>query len=152
DEPTTALDVTVQAQVMDLLAELRREYAMGLVLITHDLGVVADVADRIAVMYAGRIVETAPVHGLYRAPAHPYTRGLLDSIPRLDQKGRELYAIKGLPPSLTAIPPGCPFHPRCPKAQDICRTDRPPLYDVAPGRASACHFWEETVSEQGERP
>ncbi|KAA6214200.1 ABC transporter ATP-binding protein [Streptomyces albofaciens JCM 4342] len=152
DEPTTALDVTVQAQVMDLLAELRREYAMGLVLITHDLGVVADVADRIAVMYAGRIVETAPVHDLYRAPAHPYTRGLLDSIPRLDRKGRELYAIKGLPPSLTAIPPGCPFHPRCPKARDVCRTDRPPLYDVAPGRASACHFWEETVSEQGERP
>ncbi|GCD43267.1 ABC transporter ATP-binding protein [Streptomyces paromomycinus] len=151
DEPTTALDVTVQAQVMDLLAELQREYAMGLVLITHDLGVVADVADRIAVMYAGRIVETAPVHDLYRAPAHPYTRGLLDSIPRLDRKGRELYAIKGLPPSLTAIPPGCPFHPRCPKARDVCRTDRPPLYDVAPGRASACHFWEETVSERGDR-
>ncbi|MEU2789541.1 ABC transporter ATP-binding protein [Streptomyces sp. NPDC007100] len=149
DEPTTALDVTVQAQVMDLLAELRREYAMGLVLITHDLGVVADVADRIAVMYAGRIVETAPVRDLYRAPAHPYTRGLLDSIPRLDHKGRELYAIKGLPPSLTAIPPGCPFHPRCPKARDVCRTDRPPLFDVAPGRTSACHFWEETVSEQG---
>ncbi|MFF3269974.1 ABC transporter ATP-binding protein [Streptomyces chrestomyceticus] len=151
DEPTTALDVTVQAQVMDLLAELQREYAMGLVLITHDLGVVADVADRIAVMYAGRIVETAPVHDLYRAPAHPYTRGLLDSIPRLDRKGRELYAIKGLPPSLTAVPPGCPFHPRCPKARDVCRTDRPPLYDVAPGRASACHFWEETVSEGGDR-
>ncbi len=151
DEPTTALDVTVQAQVMDLLAELQREYAMGLVLITHDLGVVADVADRIAVMYAGRIVETAPVRDLYRAPAHPYTRGLLDSIPRLDRKGRELYAIKGLPPSLTAVPPGCPFHPRCPKARDVCRTDRPPLYDVAPGRASACHFWEETVSEGGDR-
>ncbi|MFB1041603.1 ABC transporter ATP-binding protein [Streptomyces chrestomyceticus] len=151
DEPTTALDVTVQAQVMDLLAELQREYAMGLVLITHDLGVVADVADRIAVMYAGRIVETAPVRDLYRAPAHPYTRGLLDSIPRLDRKGRELYAIKGLPPSLTAVPPGCPFHPRCPKARDVCRTDRPPLYDVAPGRASACHFWEEIVSEGGDR-
>ncbi|MEF3115792.1 ABC transporter ATP-binding protein [Streptomyces chrestomyceticus] len=151
DEPTTALDVTVQAQVMDLLAELQREYAMGLVLITHDLGVVADVADRIAVMYAGRIVETAPVRDLYRAPAHPYTRGLLDSIPRLDRKGRELYAIKGLPPSLTAVPPGCPFHPRCPKARDVCRTERPPLYDVAPGRASACHFWEETVSEGGDR-
>ncbi|MFI2238948.1 ABC transporter ATP-binding protein [Streptomyces chrestomyceticus] len=151
DEPTTALDVTVQAQVMDLLAELQREYAMGLVLITHDLGVVADVADRIAVMYAGRIVETAPVHDLYRAPAHPYTRGLLDSIPRLDRKGRELYAIKGLPPSLTAVPPGCPFHPRCPKAREVCRTDRPPLYDVSPGRASACHFWEETVSEGGDR-
>ncbi|WP_405744228.1 ABC transporter ATP-binding protein [Streptomyces sp. NBC_01525] len=145
DEPTTALDVTVQAQVMDLLAELQAEYHMGLILITHDLGVVADVADTIAVMYAGRIVENAPVHHLYRAPAHPYTRGLLDSIPRLDHKGQELYAIKGLPPNLTAIPPGCPFHPRCPLAQDICRTDRPPLYDVAPGRTSACHFWKETL-------
>ncbi|WP_407287812.1 ABC transporter ATP-binding protein [Streptomyces sp. BP-8] len=145
DEPTTALDVTVQAQVMDLLAELQREFTMGLILITHDLGVVADVADTIAVMYAGRIVETAPVHQLYRAPAHPYTRGLLDSIPRLDQKGQRLYAIKGLPPNLTAIPPGCPFNPRCPLAQDICRTDLPPLYEAGPGRASACHFWKETL-------
>jgi oligopeptide transport system ATP-binding protein len=145
DEPTTALDVTVQAQVMELLAELRRELGMGLILITHDLGVVADVADRIAVMYAGRIVETAPVHDIYKAPAHPYTRGLLDSIPRLDHKGRELYAIKGLPPNLTAIPPGCPFHPRCPRARDVCRTELPPLYRVSQDRRSACHFWEETV-------
>ena len=128
DEPTTALDVTVQAQVMDLLAELQREYNMGLILITHDLGVVADVADKIAVMYAGRIVETAPVHEIYKRPAHPYTKGLLDSIPRLDQKGQELYAIKGLPPNLLHIPPGCAFNPRCPMAQDICRTDVPPLY------------------------
>ncbi|MBB4891507.1 oligopeptide transport system ATP-binding protein [Streptomyces olivoverticillatus] len=147
DEPTTALDVTVQAQVMDLLAELQREFNMGLILITHDLGVVADVADKIAVMYAGRIVETAPVHDLYAAPAHPYTRGLLASIPRLDRKGRELYAIKGLPPNLTDIPSGCPFNPRCPRARDICRTDRPPLFTVAPGRASACHFWKETLDE-----
>ncbi|WP_030695773.1 ABC transporter ATP-binding protein [Streptomyces albidoflavus] len=145
DEPTTALDVTVQAQVMELLAELQREYNMGLILITHDLGVVADVADRIAVMYAGRIVETAPVHDIYRAPAHPYTRGLLDSIPRLDQKGRELYAIKGLPPNLLAIPPGCAFHPRCPLAQPVCTTDEPPLYEVDPRRRSACHFWKETL-------
>ncbi|PJM96076.1 ABC transporter ATP-binding protein [Streptomyces sp. CB01373] len=145
DEPTTALDVTVQAQVMDLLAELRREYRMGLVLITHDLGVVADVADRIAVMYAGRIVESAPVHDIYKAPAHPYTRGLLDSIPRLDHKGRELYAIKGLPPSLLAIPPGCAFHPRCPMARDVCRTDVPPLYEVSESRVSACHFWGECL-------
>ncbi|MEU2869277.1 ABC transporter ATP-binding protein [Streptomyces olivoreticuli] len=147
DEPTTALDVTVQAQVMDLLAELQREYNMGLILITHDLGVVADVADKIAVMYAGRIVETAPVHDLYAAPAHPYTRGLLDSIPRLDRKGQQLYAIKGLPPNLMAIPPGCPFNPRCPRAQDICRTDRPPLFAVAPHRTSACHFWKDTLDE-----
>ncbi|MBB5936707.1 ABC transporter ATP-binding protein [Streptomyces zagrosensis] len=152
DEPTTALDVTVQAQVMELLAELQAEYNMGLILITHDLGVVADVADKIAVMYAGRIVETAPVHELYKRPAHPYTRGLLDSIPRLDQKGQELYAIKGLPPNLTQIPPGCAFNPRCPKADDICRTEVPLLLSVTerdgtdlPGRGSACHFWKETI-------
>ncbi|MFF8842783.1 ABC transporter ATP-binding protein [Streptomyces sp. NPDC015127] len=145
DEPTTALDVTVQAQVMDLLAELQRELDMGLILITHDLGVVADVADRIAVMYAGRIVESAPVRDIYKAPAHPYTKGLLESIPRLDQKGRELYAIKGLPPNLMHIPPGCAFHPRCPLARDVCRTDVPPLYEVNEERGSACHFWEEAL-------
>jgi len=149
DEPTTALDVTVQAQVMDLLAELQREYNMGLILITHDLGVVADVADRIAVMYAGRIVESAPVHDIYKVPAHPYTKGLLESIPRLDQKGQELYAIQGLPPNLMHIPPGCAFHPRCPMAQDVCRTDEPPLYEVngeEPTRRSACHFWRECMN------
>ncbi|MFD7578353.1 ABC transporter ATP-binding protein [Kitasatospora sp. NPDC059817] len=152
DEPTTALDVTVQAQVMDLLAELQAEYNMGLILITHDLGVVADVADKIAVMYAGRIVETAPVHDLYARPAHPYTRGLLDSIPRLDQKGQELYAIKGLPPNLLRIPQGCAFNPRCPRAQDRCRAEVPELYPVAEddgaplaGRGSACFFWKETL-------
>ncbi|MFJ2767736.1 ABC transporter ATP-binding protein [Streptomyces sp. NPDC087300] len=150
DEPTTALDVTVQAQVMDLLAELQRELNMGLILITHDLGVVADVADTIAVMYAGRIVEKAPVHEIYQAPAHPYTRGLLESIPRLDQKGQDLYAIKGLPPNLMNIPPGCAFNPRCPMAQDVCRTDEPPLAKVtyeglAADRRSACHFWKETI-------
>ncbi|MEU3464420.1 ABC transporter ATP-binding protein [Streptomyces sp. NPDC006733] len=152
DEPTTALDVTVQAQVMDLLAELQRESNMGLILITHDLGVVADVADKIAVMYAGRIVETAPVHEIYARPAHPYTKGLLKSIPRLDQKGQELYAIKGLPPNLLAVPSGCAFNPRCEMAQDICRTDVPPLFAVTepdgaelPGRGSACHFWKETI-------
>ncbi|MBH5336804.1 ABC transporter ATP-binding protein [Streptomyces pactum] len=152
DEPTTALDVTVQAQVMDLLAELQREFNMGLILITHDLGVVADVADKIAVMYAGRIVETAPVHELYKRPAHPYTRGLLDSIPRLDQKGQELFAIKGLPPNLLKIPAGCAFNPRCTKAQDICRSEVPALHQVTerdgtalPGRGSACHFWKETI-------
>ncbi|MER7174627.1 ABC transporter ATP-binding protein [Streptomyces mesophilus] len=147
DEPTTALDVTVQAQVMDLLAELQRELNMGLILITHDLGVVADVADKIAVMYAGRIVERAPVHDIYKAPAHPYTKGLLESIPRLDQKGQELYAIKGLPPNLMAIPPGCAFNPRCPRAQDVCRTDIPPLAQVTEERQSACHFWKETLRD-----
>ncbi|MFG2428435.1 ABC transporter ATP-binding protein [Streptomyces sp. NPDC048590] len=152
DEPTTALDVTVQAQVMDLLAELQRDFNMGLILITHDLGVVADVADKIAVMYAGRIVETAPVHEIYKRPAHPYTKGLLESIPRLDQKGQELYAIKGLPPNLLHVPSGCAFNPRCSMAQDICRTEIPALRPVTEqdgtelaGRGSACHFWKETI-------
>jgi oligopeptide/dipeptide ABC transporter ATP-binding protein len=152
DEPTTALDVTVQAQVMDLLAELQRERRMGLILITHDLGVVADVADKIAVMYAGRIVEQAPVHDIYRDPAHPYTKGLLESIPRLDLKGQELYAIKGLPPNLLRIPSGCAFHPRCPYARETCREQEPPLRpvtgeDVVPGRGSACHFWKEVLDD-----
>jgi oligopeptide/dipeptide ABC transporter ATP-binding protein len=145
DEPTTALDVTVQAQIMELLAELQRESNMGLILITHDLGVVADVADKIAVMYAGRIVEQAPVYDIYSNPAHPYTKALLQSIPRVDLKGQELFSIKGLPPNLLRIPPGCEFNPRCIYARDRCREDRPPLYDVAPQRTSACHYWEEVM-------
>ena len=141
DEPTTALDVTVQDQIMTLLQELQAERQMGLILITHDLGVVADVADRIAVMYAGRIVEQADVFDLYAHPAHPYTKGLLESIPRLDQKGEVLAAIGGLPPNLTRIPPGCPFNPRCSYVQDVCRHEpRPPLLAVGKDRWSACHF------------
>ncbi|MEV7908265.1 ABC transporter ATP-binding protein, partial [Streptomyces anulatus] len=126
DEPTTALDVTVQAQIMELLAELRRESDMGLILITHDLGVVADVADRIVVMYGGRVVENALVHDVYRAPAHPYTKGLLESIPRPDRKGRGLSAIEGTPPNPLVMPSGCAFHPRCSYRQDNCVTDAPP--------------------------
>ena len=145
DEPTTALDVTVQAQVMGLLGELQAESRMGLILITHDLGVVADVADQIAVMYAGRVMETSPVNDIYANPAHPYTEGLLDSIPRIDQKGEELRAIKGLPPNLMKIPAGCEFRPRCPRAQEICEQERPPLREVAPDRFSACHFAEEVL-------
>ena len=146
DEPTTALDVTVQAQIMDLLAEIQKERDMGLILITHDLGVVADVADRIAVMYAGKIVEHADVYQLFRAPGHPYTESLLESLPRLDLKGQELKTIKGLPPSLTNIPPGCPFHPRCPRVQDICRTEVPENHRLGLDRFSRCHFAEEVVS------
>ncbi|HIW64241.1 MAG TPA: ABC transporter ATP-binding protein [Candidatus Stackebrandtia excrementipullorum] len=140
DEPTTALDVTVQAQIMDLLRDLQRELGTALILITHDMGVVADVADRIAVMYAGRVVEHADVHSLYRAPAHPYTIGLLDSIPRLDDKGKRLRTIRGLPPNLTRIPSGCPFHPRCRYVQDICRTEVPPAMELGRNRVSECHF------------
>ncbi|MDN3352654.1 ABC transporter ATP-binding protein [Actinomadura sp. DC4] len=157
DEPTTALDITVQAQIMKLLAELQAEMAMGLILITHDLGVVADVADRIALMYAGRVVEEAAVEDLYARPAHPYAEGLLLSVPRIDVRGRELTPIKGAPPNLAAIPAGCPFHPRCPRARDRCSTEVPELRAVegasdrsgarseAPstGHRSACHYAEE---------
>jgi oligopeptide transport system ATP-binding protein len=146
DEPTTALDVTVQAQIMDLLAELKAERNMGLILITHDLGVVAEVADRIAVMYAGRIVEHADVHTLYSNPCHPYTRALLESIPRVDTKGTQLRAITGLPPNLTRIPPGCPFHPRCPMAVDVCHEVVPALALLPGGRSSACLFADELVT------
>ncbi|MFJ6669744.1 ABC transporter ATP-binding protein [Actinosynnema sp. NPDC091369] len=145
DEPTTALDVTVQAQIMDLLAEIQRERRMGLVLITHDLGVVAEVADRIVVMYAGRIVEQADAVSLFRSPGHPYTAALMRSLPRLDAKGTALETIRGLPPSLLAVPPGCPFHPRCPRAEDVCAVRVPPDVRLGFGRTSACHFAEEVV-------
>jgi peptide/nickel transport system ATP-binding protein len=134
DEPTTALDVTVQAQILDLLAELRRERNMALLLITHDLGVVAEVADRIAVMYAGRIVEHADVRSLFRAPAHPYTRALLASAP-----------IVGVPPNLADLPAGCAFEPRCGYARDLCRTATPSTVDIGGGRSSACHFAREVL-------
>jgi peptide/nickel transport system ATP-binding protein len=147
DEPTTALDVTVQAQIMDLLAELRRETGMAVILITHDLGVVAGVADRIAVMYAGRIVEHADVHSLYRAPGHPYTRALLASIPHGREGREDLRTIRGLPPNLIRTPPGCAFHPRCWLAQlPICATEVPPAHDLGGGRTSACHFAEDVVT------
>jgi oligopeptide transport system ATP-binding protein len=145
DEPTTALDVTVQAQIMKLLAELQAEMRMGLILITHDLGVVADVADRIVVMYAGRAVEEAEVTDLYARPAHPYTAGLLASVPRVDVPGRELTPIKGAPPNLAAIPVGCPFHPRCPRATDRCPAEVPELRDIGAGHLSACHYAEEVA-------
>jgi oligopeptide transport system ATP-binding protein len=146
DEPTTALDVTVQAQIMGLLASLQRERNMGLILITHDMGVVADVADRISVMYAGKVVEEAPVYDIYAQPAHPYTKALLESIPRLDMKGQELNVIRGLPPALTAIPKGCAFNPRCSYARDVCREDPPPpAYQIAPQRTSRCHFVREVL-------
>ncbi|SDS96129.1 ABC transporter ATP-binding protein [Microlunatus soli] len=143
DEPTTALDVTVQAQIMRLLGEIQRERQMGMILITHDLGVVAEVADQVNVMYAGRVVETATVDDIFARPGHPYTQALLRSIPRLDRKGQQLDAISGRPPELNRIPAGCPFHPRCERAEDICRTDpAPQLRELAGGRTAACHFAE----------
>jgi oligopeptide/dipeptide ABC transporter ATP-binding protein len=138
DEPTTALDVTIQAQVLDLLSSLQDEFKMAMILITHDLGVVAEQADRVAVMYAGRIVEYAGVDELYYRPQHPYTMGLMSSIARLDRErtGR-LNPIKGQPPSLINVPTGCAFHPRCPYAQDVCRQESPGLIPHEPAGASA---------------
>ena len=133
DEPTTALDVTIQAQIVDLVTRLQREMGMAVIWITHDLGVVAGIADRVMVLYAGRVVEQAGVDALYAAPRHPYTRGLLASLPVLGGGGTrtELTAIPGLPPDPTALPPGCPFWPRCPERRDDrCRTQEPPLRPV----------------------
>jgi oligopeptide transport system ATP-binding protein len=139
DEPTTALDVTVQAQILDLLKELTRETGSSLLLITHDLGVVARYADRVAVMYGGRIVETAPARELYKHPRHPYTLGLMASIPRLDSDaGRPLVPIEGQPPDLAQLPPGCAFSPRCRSATDPCRVSRPPLVRIADRHLKAC--------------
>jgi oligopeptide transport system ATP-binding protein len=139
DEPTTALDVTVQAQILDLLKELTRETGSSLLLITHDLGVVARYADRVAVMYGGRIVETAPARDLYKHPHHPYTLGLMASIPRLDgAAGQRLVPIEGQPPDLARLPAGCAFSPRCRSAIDACHSAKPPLVQVAPRHFRAC--------------
>ncbi len=145
DEPTTALDVTIQAQILELFRELGQETRTALVLITHDLGVVAGVADRVAVMYAGRIVEEAGVDALFEAPAHPYAAALLASIPRVDRDGGSVEAIPGRPPNLIHPPSGCPFHPRCRFADERCVAERPPLASVAreghaldAGRRAAC--------------
>jgi oligopeptide transport system ATP-binding protein len=145
DEPTTALDVTVQAQIMGLLEDLQRETGMGLILITHDLGVVGEIADRIAVMYAGRIVETGLTDDVFGDPAMPYTEGLMASIARVDQKGQKLNPIKGAPPDLSMLPDGCPFHPRCYRATERCPAELPLLREVVPGRRSACHYAEEVL-------
>jgi peptide/nickel transport system ATP-binding protein len=143
DEPTTALDVTVQAQIMALLRDLRAEYRMAVVLITHDLALVAEEADRVAVMYAGNIVETGPVAEVFANPRHPYTKGLLNSVPVNARRGDELKSIGGTPPDLHTIPKGCVYQARCPLARDICASTRPPLDSVGPHRKAACHFPEE---------
>jgi len=141
DEPTTALDVTVQAQILALLKELTREANSAMILITHDLGVVARYADRVVVMYGGRIVETASARLLYKSPRHPYTKGLMASVPRLDgDTGRPLIPIDGQPPDLATLPPGCAFAPRCRQATERCRVERPPLVESAPNHFSACFF------------
>ena len=144
DEPTTALDVTVQAQILALLKEVTRAANSALVLITHDLGVVARYADRVSVMYGGRVVEAGPARALYARPRHPYTIGLMASVPRLDQEaGARLVPIEGSPPDLAHLPPGCAFAPRCRHAADLCRRERPALVESEPGHLSACHFQAE---------
>jgi oligopeptide/dipeptide ABC transporter ATP-binding protein len=143
DEPTTALDVTVQAQILNLLGEIQDESKMALLLITHDLGVAADLADDIAVMYAGRIVEVGATAGVYREPSHPYTAALLSSAPRLARVGTRLPAIVGTPPSLAHRPSGCAFHPRCAIAERRCAVERPRLRRTRSGAVAACHLAED---------
>jgi oligopeptide/dipeptide ABC transporter ATP-binding protein len=153
DEPTTALDVTIQAQVLEVFERIQDRTKSSIMLITHDLGVVAGVADRVQVMYAGRPVERGTVDELFYDARHPYTEGLLESLPRLDRrsdKNSRLHRIKGQPPSLIFVPPGCAFHPRCPMARvpGVCNTERPELREISTGHWSACHFAEELAGDK----
>ncbi len=143
DEPTTALDVTIQAQVLRLLKEIQREMGMAVMLITHDLGVVSEVADRVVVMYAGRVVESGPIEAIFGRMRHPYTKGLLESIPRLEEKRERLNAIPGQVPNPLDLPPGCKFHPRCPLAIEPCKREEPPLFPVEENHLSRCIRWRE---------
>ncbi|MDM7255635.1 MAG: ATP-binding cassette domain-containing protein [Paracoccus sp. (in: a-proteobacteria)] len=145
DEPTTALDVTVQAQIMRLMADLQRDFGMAMILITHDLGVVAGSSEKVQVLYGGRVMEKSPTDPIFAAPSHPYTQGLLAAIPRVDFDGDTLSAIPGSPPNMTRPPPGCPFAPRCDYAQEICAQTMPPLVEFTPGRERACHVPAQTV-------
>jgi len=138
DEPTTSLDLTIQAQYLNLLRELQRAHGLALIFITHNLGIVAKMCDRVAVMYAGRMVEAGPVKAMFDHPAHPYTRALLESIPRMSDARQRLTAIDGQPPDLARLPAGCAFQPRCPVAVDRCRTEAPPDIVVAPSHAARC--------------
>ena len=151
DEPTTALDVTIQAQVLEILTKAKEETNAATILITHDLGLIAEMADRVVVMYGGRVVETGDVDTIFHEPRHPYTLGLISSLPRLDQDLERLVPISGQPPSLINLPPGCAFHPRCTLRQgrDRCVDERPDLLQVGPAHHSACHFTDE-MSKQVE--
>jgi oligopeptide/dipeptide ABC transporter ATP-binding protein len=138
DEPTTALDVTIQAQILDLMRRLQQELGTAIILITHDLGVIADLVDTVVVMYAGKVVERAPVKQLFAAPRHPYTQGLLRSVPSLETREHRMRTIEGTVPSAYSMPSGCRFHPRCGIARDVCRTDEPPLVPDGVGGEAAC--------------
>ena len=149
DEPTTALDVTIQDQIMKLINELKQEMDMSVILVTHDLGVIAQMCDRVAVMYAGLIMEMCDVVTLFAHPRHPYTYGLMRSLPDPAVKGGKLTAIAGSPPNLAHLPEGCPFAPRCTLCGDICKKQRPELAEIAPGHAVRCHFAAKTAAYQG---
>jgi peptide/nickel transport system ATP-binding protein len=138
DEPTTALDVTIQAQILDLMRRLQRELGTAIILITHDLGVIADLVDTVVVMYAGKVVERAPVKHLFAMPRHPYTKGLLHSVPSLETREQRMRTIDGTVPAAFAMPSGCRFHPRCAIARDVCRTEEPPLVPDGVGGEAAC--------------
>jgi oligopeptide/dipeptide ABC transporter ATP-binding protein len=138
DEPTTSLDVTIQDQFLRLLREMQQQTRMGLILVTHDLGIVAETCDRLVIMYAGKIVETGDIRGVFKNPAHPYTEALLQALPRIGSRGKRLFQIQGEPPNLLNLPPGCSFSVRCHKAMDICRETYPPMVSVEVGRQAAC--------------
>jgi oligopeptide/dipeptide ABC transporter ATP-binding protein len=138
DEPTTSLDLTIQAQYLNLLRDLQREHGLALIFITHNLGIVAKMCDQLAVMYAGRVVEQGPVSRIFSAPAHPYTKALLGSIPRMTDNREHLTAIEGQPPDLSCLPPGCAFAPRCPMAFARCRVEAPPEVAIDEGRTARC--------------
>lgn len=148
DEPTTALDVTIQAQILDLINELKDQMGMGVIFVTHDMGVVAEIADRVMVMYAGEVVEMGDVKSLFDDPQHPYTKGLLDAMPDVDEKNHELKIIKGAMPNLDDHIKGCRFNPRCPFAMDICREKEPDLFEISGNRHSKC--WLKEVGRYGE--
>jgi oligopeptide/dipeptide ABC transporter ATP-binding protein len=150
DEPTTALDVTIQAQVLEVMKRVQRETDAATILITHDLGIVAEMCERVLVMYAGHIVESGDVSTIFRSPRHPYTIGLMNSLPKLTEDEEWLEPITGAPPSLIDLPPGCPFHPRCFLARERCTQENPPLepVDGGAGHASACHFSEELIGRK----
>ncbi len=149
DEPTTALDVTIQAQILDLLKDLQKEFHMAIILITHNIGIVADMADKIIVMYAGRPVEESQTLELFKNPAHPYTQGLMNAIPSLDIRKDRLESIPGRPPDLKHKPSGCPFSPRCPKVMDRCRTSDPPFFKISDAHVSNCWLSETKNSTLG---
>jgi oligopeptide/dipeptide ABC transporter ATP-binding protein len=151
DEPTTALDVTIQAQILDLMRRLQQEFNSSVILITHDLGVIAEMSDDVIVMYAGRIFERGKIEDIFYRSRNPYTYSLLQSIPRLDVEQKKLKPIKGNPPSLIRLPSGCPFHPRCEVAKDICRKKQPELTEVEQGHYSYCHFASELEFNNGGR-